>query len=514
MNIVKQEVNNIAIYLRLSSEDNDDVESESIQNQRKIIYDFIKKNFEYQNLYEYIDDGYSGSNFNRPSFKKMIRELKEKQINLIITKNLARFARNYIDSGEYIEKRFPDMGIRYIAVLDGVDSFEDKLENDFAPFKGLFNEMYCRETSKNIRRSKKKKREEGYYSCPVPPYGYKKDPNNPGKLIIDEAVANVVKQIFLMKYNGKTSKEIAKYLNEKNILTPARYMNIFKNKKIDIWTGEGVSRLVCKPVYVGDTYMGKSTNLNYKSKKKINNKRIDCTITKNTHEPIISREIFDAIHNNNKYNNYKEKIPNVETKLGDYMYCYQCKRKLRKVNKNGKIFLFCGAYLSSDSLCTNSKRYSYNDVEKTIIDEIRKDVGNFLNSRYSKQNIYKNYRDTQIKPILQQKTIIEKEKNKIMFKISALYNDRLEHKINEEQYKNYYKELINERNKLDKQLEDILKNEQMADNESEIKKNIKRIRKIYKKMDINKFEKEDFKFLINKIELGDDIIEIDFKFKE
>lgn len=514
MNIAKQEVDNIAAYLRLSSEDNDDEESESIKNQRKIIYDFIKKNFEYKNVFEYIDDGYSGSNFNRPSFKKMIKELKEKEINLIVTKNLARFARNYIDSGEYIEKKFPDMGIRYIAILDGVDNFEDKLENDFAPFKGLFNEMYCRETSKNIKRSKKKKREDGYYSCPVPPYGYKKDPNNPGKLIIDEAVADIVKQIFLMKYEGKTSKEIAEYLNEKNIITPARYMNIFKNKKIDIWTGEGVSRLVCKPVYVGDTYMGKSANLSYKSKKKINNKRIDCVITKNTHEPIISREIFAAIHNNNKYNNYKAKIPNVETKLGDYIYCNQCKRKMRKVNKNGKIFLFCGAYLSSNVLCTNSRRYSYNEIEKVIIDEIREDVGSFLNSRYSKQNIYKKCKEKQLKPVLEQKRIIEREKGKVMFKISSLYNDRLEHKINEEEYKNHYKELINERNKLDKQLEDILKNEQMIENSSEIRENIKQIRKAYKKITINKFDKDDFKFLINKIELGNDIIKIDFKFKE
>lgn len=510
----KQVVDNIAIYLRLSSEDNDNEESESITNQRKLICDYITKNFEYKNIYEYVDDGYSGSNFNRPAFKKMIKELKEKKINLIITKNLARFARNYIDSGEYIEKKFPNLGVRYIAILDGVDNFSDKMENEIAPFKGLFNEMYCRETSKNIRRSKKKKREEGFYSCTIPPFGYKKDPENPGKLIIDEKVSNIVKEIFLMKYKGKTSKEIAKYLNEKKIITPARYMNIFRNREIDIWTGEGVSRLVSKPVYVGDTYMGKNQNVSYKSKKKIINKRLDCVITKDTHEAIISREIFDAIHNNNKYNNYKAKIPNVDTKLGDYIYCDYCKRKMRKVNKNGKIVLYCGAYLSSEELCINSKRFFYDDIEETILNTIKEDVSNFLYSKYSRQNVYKGYKEKKLQPILNEKVVIEKEKNKLLFEISSLYNDRLEHKITEEQYKVQYQNLLNNRKKLDKQLEDISKNIQMVNNESDIRENIKEIRKVYKKININKFDKEDFKYLINKIFLGENKIEIEFKFKK
>ena len=181
---MKQKISNIAIYLRLSKDDNDREESESIKNQREMIYKYIENNFIYDNIYEYVDDGYSGSNFNRPDFKRMIQELKEKKICLVITKNLARFARNYIDAGEYIEKFFPNNNIRYIAILDGVDTNEEKMENDIAPFKGLFNEMYCRETSRNIKATKRKQIKDGDLIRPIAPYGYIKNPENPKELLL------------------------------------------------------------------------------------------------------------------------------------------------------------------------------------------------------------------------------------------------------------------------------------------------------------------------------------------
>ena len=510
----KQVVDNIAIYMRLSSEDGDKEESESINNQRKIILEFINKYFKYENCYEYIDDGFSGTNFNRPDFKRMLNELKKNDIGLIITKSLSRFARNYIDSGEYIEKIFPNMGIRYIAIIDGVDNFQEKMENDIAPFKGLFNEMFCRETSKNIRRSKKKRREEALYCCPIPPYGYKKDPENEGKLIIDENVSDVVKDIFMMKYEGKTAKEIAEILNEKKIIPPAKYMGIFKDRNIEIWTGDNINRLVSKPVYIGDSYLGKSKNMSYKSKKKIYMKRKDCTIVKNTHEPIISREIFEKIHNNNKYNNYTQKVPNVDTKIGDLIYC-SCKRKTRKVNKNGKIFLYCGAYLSSTQFCNNSKRYVYQDIEDVVLNDLKIEVEKFLNSKYNKDQIYKKCKEEKKKSLnSNQELELENEKRKILFKISSLYNDRLDKKINDEQYKSNYDILINERNNIDKLLQESKDNKnKITKEEEEAKEKIKKIRKVYRKMSINKLEKDDFKELIKKIELKNDTINIEYNFK-
>ena len=193
MTVKKQSIRNVAIYLRLSKDDGDKEESESISNQRNIILDYLRENFEYENYYEYVDDGVSGATFNRPGFRKMISELKTNKIDLVITKNLARFARNYIEAGEYIEKIFPNNNIRYIAIIDGVDNFEDRIANEFAPIRGVFNELFCKETSKAVKRSKRKNMTEGFYSCNVAPFGYKKDLENPGKLIIDYEASKVVK---------------------------------------------------------------------------------------------------------------------------------------------------------------------------------------------------------------------------------------------------------------------------------------------------------------------------------
>lgn len=166
----KQLIHNVAIYLRLSKDDGDSEESESITNQRKLIIEYLNKNFIFENMYEYVDDGISGATFNRPAFKRMMRDINVKNIELIITKNLARFGRNYLDSGEYIEKIFPDRGVRFIAILDGVDNFEDKTENEFAPIKGVLNEMFCKDTSLGVKKSKRRKMNEGFYSCTVAPY--------------------------------------------------------------------------------------------------------------------------------------------------------------------------------------------------------------------------------------------------------------------------------------------------------------------------------------------------------
>ena len=172
---------NIGIYMRLSRMDGDDDESDSISNQRMIIKNYISKNFSYINCYEYIDDGYSGSNFNRPAFMTMINDIDSKKVNMIITKSLSRFGRNYIDSGRYIEKIFPDNDVRYIAIIDNIDTGIEYSSNDFLPIKAILNELYCRETSKNIKTSKKRNRINGEYNSTTPLYGYKKDENKKGK---------------------------------------------------------------------------------------------------------------------------------------------------------------------------------------------------------------------------------------------------------------------------------------------------------------------------------------------
>ena len=163
----KQVVYNVAMYLRLSKDDGDNIESESITNQRKIITEYIDRHPEMKLYNEYVDDGNTGANFNRPDFKRMINDIENKKINMVITKNLARLGRNYIETGTYIEKYFPDHRVRYIAILDKVDNFKDTVSNDFVPIKSVFNEKHCRDTSIAVKKTKRRKMQEGFYALGI-----------------------------------------------------------------------------------------------------------------------------------------------------------------------------------------------------------------------------------------------------------------------------------------------------------------------------------------------------------
>lgn len=510
--IGKNKVGNIAIYLRLSNDDNDRDESESIVNQRNLINKYVKENFIFDEILEYVDDGYSGSNFNRPSFKKMIKDIDNRNIDVIITKNLARFARNYIDAGEYIEKIFPNKNVRYIAILDGVDTFQEKMENDLVPFKGLFNEMYCRETSKNIKATKRRKIQDGEFISSIVPYGYKKDPNNPKEYIIDENAARVIRKIFEMKSEGYTSKKIAEYLNEKNIPTPSQYMNIFKKREIKIWTGDGVSRLLSKPVYIGNSYYGKSQKISYKTKKKIYKNRHNCICKERHHPAIITKELFEAVHDNNKYNNQNRRAADVNSKIGDLIYCGVCGRKMGKRNRKGVISLHCSANRSSDEICNNTSTYKYNDIEKYIITQLNQDFQDFINknkARISKKRLLeieeKNNENLK-------KLELENKKNEK--EISKLYSYRLNYKIEEQEYLIRYKELIKKRTYIieeKEKIEGLIKENE--DNVS-LKNNLRKINRKLDKIKNETFSNEDILFFIREIKLKDKDIIIKYKFKE
>ena len=192
----------VGIYIRLSREDDDkdkeeESESESITNQRSFILDFLKEN-NYTLYDEYVDDGYSGTSFDRPAFKRMIKDIEQGKINMVVTKDMSRLGRDYVNFGHYIEKYFPEHNVRYIAVTDDVDTFIDCVGNDMVPFKAIFNDMYAKDISKKIKASIITKKKNGLFMGTHAPYGYSKDPNNNHKLIIDPVASIVVKRIYQM----------------------------------------------------------------------------------------------------------------------------------------------------------------------------------------------------------------------------------------------------------------------------------------------------------------------------
>lgn len=214
-----------ADYLRLSREDGDKLESDSIRNQRSLINDFVKQHKEIQLVEEYIDDGYSGTNFDRPAFQRMLEDVKRKKINCIIVKDLSRLGRNYIETGRYLEKIFPFMGVRFIAITDHYDSAtgSDDADQIIVPFKNLINDAYCRDISIKIRSQLDVKRKNGQFIGNFAAYGYLKDPEDKNHLIVDEYAADIVRLIFNLKIDGYSSQRIAARLNEMGVLPPLEY---------------------------------------------------------------------------------------------------------------------------------------------------------------------------------------------------------------------------------------------------------------------------------------------------
>lgn len=211
----------VGIYIRLSRDDGN-IESDSIISQRSLLNQYVKEN-NYNLVDEYVDDGFTGTNFERPSFKRMIKDIESGKINMVITKDMSRLGRDYIGTGELIEKYFPNKNVRYIAINDSIDTFIDNTNNDIAPFKAIMNDMYAKDISKKIRSVLKEKQKQGEYMCSISAYGYKKHPTIKNKLIVDEQVRDIVEKIFDMYSNGHGSVEIVNYLNSNKFLSPTGY---------------------------------------------------------------------------------------------------------------------------------------------------------------------------------------------------------------------------------------------------------------------------------------------------
>ena len=290
-----------ALYMRLSKDDGQS-ESVGISAQRRILKAYSKEHgFEIED--EYIDDGFSGTNFERPAFKRMIKDIEQKRINLVLTKDLSRLGRNYIAAGEYTEIYFPGKGVRYIAVSDGYDSASPN--DDIAPFRHVVNEMYARDISRKIRSSLYARMKDGVYIGNFAPYGYEKAPDDKGRLVIDHAVFEAVRAIFSLAANGCTTRSIAEFLNESKTLCPLVYRcqkygldirnyTSFKNRG---WTSSTVRKIIRNEVYIGNTVQHKTVKPSFKLKTSLINPSGDWIRVEGTREAIIDRETFIQAQN-------------------------------------------------------------------------------------------------------------------------------------------------------------------------------------------------------------------------
>lgn len=300
-----------AIYLRLSKEDGDfsfsgeKLESDSISNQRLLIMEYLKKHPEITVVKEYCDDGFTGANFERPDFNKMMDAVRAGEIDCIVVKDLSRFGREYIGSGEYIQKVFPRLGIRFIAINDHYDNAQPgAADNELVlPFKNLMNDSYCRDISIKVRSNLEAKRRNGQFVGTRVVFGYMRSPDNKNQLVIDPEAAPVVQDIFKWKVEGLSPAQIADQLNTANVPSPIEYKKAkgskqrtcFQTKQVALWSAVAIYRILKNEIYTGTLVQGKTTSPNHKVKKTVTKPSNEWSRTENAHEPIIAPAQFDLV---------------------------------------------------------------------------------------------------------------------------------------------------------------------------------------------------------------------------
>lgn len=507
----------VAGYLRLSVEDGDKDVSDSIISQRKIIEEKVRElgdSFEIVDFY--IDDGYTGLNTNRPNFQKMINDIENKKVNCVITKDLSRLSRNNFEANYYIEIYFLERDIRYISVLDNVDTKLKNSNNDMIQFKTLINDWYSRDISRKVKSGVWARKEKGLYVAAKAPYGYKKDENDKNQLVIDKDESKIVKRIFQMYINGTKMGEIARKLQEDKVYCPS-YNGFEKNKHGDYgWSRSTISKMLKNKMYLGHTEYGKCINLSYKSKKVKHVAREDWKIVENTHKPIITEEMYERAQKLMELNQ-KSKCRKNKWSLNGLVYCKECGQLMLlkvKYRKDNKTISFRRIYCSSS---THKKRYcerKYQGIDlqivtQIVITDLNKRVKAIVNSENLADLLKKHYKNTEESEYERERKDISQKLDKSNRIISSLYTDYTEGIIEEFDFKNLYNQEVEKRDSLKEQLEEVSRKQKVKKEFTET--DYKAI--IQKVSNVRKWTKERLADVISSVEIDiNDNIYINYKY--
>lgn len=377
---------NATLYLRLSRDDGDKEESNSITGQRELLRDYISQRPEFREYAVRVDDGFSGSTFERPSFQKMIEDVKAGRTDCIIVKDLSRFGRNYLDAGEYIEKIFPFLGVRFIAVNDNYDSLGDKKASDdlIIPFKNLINEAYCRDISVKIRSQLEIKRKNGQFLGSFAAFGYLKDEQNKNKLVVDQYAADIVRDIFKWKLEGVSPQDIADALNKLGVLSPMEYKRSlgmkfttsFKTNSKALWSAGTVIRVLKNPIYTGVLIQGKETTPSYKVHKRVTKDESEWSVIADSHEAIISKIDFDSVQKVLKCDTRRSPGGKAVGLFSGMIFCGDCGasmvRKTVPAGEKKYVYYVCSAH-KQDKSCS-PHRIRDNALEEIVLDSLKQHI--------------------------------------------------------------------------------------------------------------------------------------------
>ncbi len=487
-NYTSLKIYNAGLYLRLSREDEESGQSVSIKNQQDYLMNYVlEQNWNIVDIY--IDDGYSGLNFDRPAFKNMIKDIENKRIDLVITKDLSRLGRDYIDTGYYLERYFPQKNVRYIALSDGIDTFEKSANNDMTPFKSVINDMYAKDISKKIRTVMDTKRINGKFIGAFAPFGYVKSKEDKNMLVIDNEAAQVVKRIFEMYLSGYSIAEIARVFTAEKILTPTEYKNkvqnlayVNVNSKFNVWRTETIKGILTNPTYIGNMAQHRSEKINYKVKKFKKIPRSNWIIVENTHEPIISKEDFEAVQERiARKASIFYPTERVKHLLSGLIFCGDCKMPMtfRRLGVKKEFVCMCSGYARfGKTKCQRNviKEDLLNQFVLTNLKEISEKVINnpdeFCNS-FSLPNNKPAYMKSN-----KEKIEILKRLDEIKKIIKSLYEDKVRGIISEENFLMMSSEFNSEKEILSDKLLKIEEKDKLTRNNQSPEQIIKLIKKI------------------------------------
>ena len=504
-------------YLRLSREEAQSGESASIKNQRLMITNYCSQHG--LNLVRtFVDDGWSGGNFERPGFQEMMRELEKGRADIVITKDLSRLGRDMVEASYYAEQYYPEHGIRYIAIAD---NFDTEHENIMAPFQFAMNEVYLRDGSRKVKDVLRTKREQGQY-CACPPYGYKKEKGNKNHLVPDEVTAPVVKRIFRQAANGDSSRRIALDLNQDGIIPPLKYRVLYRDdfsevgasRMSDIWNYTTVKRILKNRVYLGHTVLGRSRKVSVKSKKKVAIPKEDWAVTENTHEALVTTEIFELAQEN----------------LGHGASCYKAYDHVRKsifsgiavCGKCGYSLCSCGTVYKGERekywflSCTHQRKEIANPCDGVriryadLVEVVRQELSYVISlSDDQIQAMAKEAIDREVSEDNLALKKVQREKAKARLAvidkmISKLYLDNAEGRLADNRLEKMVADLEAESDQLSQQMEDLNPVEIAADIQRQYDQFAEHIRRY---TDMTTLDREKLVTFVDRIEVGPKILE-------
>ena len=502
------------LYYRLSQEDERQGESVSIDNQRTILRKYAEeRGFEIHD--EYIDDGISGTTFQRPEVQRLLDDAKTGVINTIIVKDLSRFGRNYIEVGQYVDYVFPAFGIFFIAIQDNVDTENrDSGAMEMMPIMNVFNEWHAANTSKKIRAVLKSNAREGKYHARKAPYGYVKSDTEKKTPIVDEEAAAVVKRIFEMRASGLSPHRIADKLNEENIPNPSKYSFdkygiVGKRNHFGLWSFVAINSILNNPTYLGHMAQQRWSSISYKNHKRYKRDESEWIVVKNTHEPIITQELWDKVREVEKSVAQGRKTKRGYTHpLSGFLFCADCdgKMKLNYINRDGKLYFNfnCGNHLRLGKSYCFSHFIQAKDIEAIVLDDIQTMAQRIvLDEKAVREDFIRHnaeLADQAIKSAKKELQIKRKRTEELSRLMQLAYEDRLKGKMPEDICISFIQKYSDEQKKLEAEIEEL--EAKLTETENTIQSADDFIRNIKKYLEAPELTREMCYELIDRIIVG------------